>query len=166
MSVVSIPSAKTAFHELIQYFIICWPVDHYCGKCWSIKRFQVDSLPLFRAIWIWFVLCFCCGSDGKESVCNAGDPGSIPGLGKSPGRKVWQPTPVFLPEKSHGQSSLVVCSPWGHKKWDITGQLTVSHPQILWAALSLSISKFMCWTSNLQYLRMWLSGYLLKRWLN
>ena len=78
-----------------------------------------------------------------KNLCNAGDPGSIPGLGKSPGRKVWQPTP-FLPEKSHGQSSLVVCSPWGHKVWDITGQLTVSHPQILWAALSLNISKFMC----------------------
>ena len=25
------------------------------------------------------------GSDGKESACNAGDPGSIPGLGTSPG---------------------------------------------------------------------------------
>ena len=25
------------------------------------------------------------GSDGKETACNAGDPGSIPGLGKSPG---------------------------------------------------------------------------------
>ena len=24
------------------------------------------------------------GSDGKESACNAGDPGSIPGLGRSP----------------------------------------------------------------------------------
>ena len=26
------------------------------------------------------------GSDGKESACNAGDPGSIPGLGRSPGQ--------------------------------------------------------------------------------
>ena len=25
------------------------------------------------------------GSDSKESVCNEGDPGSIPGLGRSPG---------------------------------------------------------------------------------
>ena len=25
------------------------------------------------------------GSDGKETACNAGDPGSIPGLGGSPG---------------------------------------------------------------------------------
>ena len=28
---------------------------------------------------------FPCGSAGKESTCNAGDPGSIPGLGRSPG---------------------------------------------------------------------------------
>ena len=28
---------------------------------------------------------FSCGSSGKESACNAGDLGSIPGLGKSPG---------------------------------------------------------------------------------
>ena len=27
---------------------------------------------------------FCGGSDGKEFVCNAGDPGSIPELGRSP----------------------------------------------------------------------------------
>ena len=26
-----------------------------------------------------------CGSDGKESACNAGDAGLIPGLGRSPG---------------------------------------------------------------------------------
>ena len=25
------------------------------------------------------------GSDGQESACNAGDPGSVPGLGRSPG---------------------------------------------------------------------------------
>ena len=26
----------------------------------------------------------------------------------------WHPTPVLLPGKSHGQRSLVGCSPWGH----------------------------------------------------
>ena len=31
------------------------------------------------------ILGFPCGSAGKESTCNAGDPGSIPGLGRSPG---------------------------------------------------------------------------------
>ena len=27
------------------------------------------------------------GSDGKESACNAGDPGPVPGLGRSPGEE-------------------------------------------------------------------------------
>ena len=40
------------------------------------------------------------GSDGKESACNAGDPGSIPGLGREQ-----QPAPVFLPGEFHGQRS-------------------------------------------------------------
>ena len=31
------------------------------------------------------------GSDGKESACNAGDPGSIPGLGSSPGEGIGYP---------------------------------------------------------------------------
>ena len=39
--------------------------------------------------------------------------GSIFGLGRSPGVGKWQPTPVFLPGKSDGQSSLVGYSPWG-----------------------------------------------------
>ena len=55
------------------------------------------------------------GSDGKESACNAGDPGSIP-VGKIPWRRKWKPTPVFLPEESHGQRSLAGYSPWGHKE--------------------------------------------------
>ena len=35
----------------------------------------------------------------------------------------WQPTPVLLPGKSHGQRSLVGCSPWGRKESNMTGQL-------------------------------------------
>ena len=42
------------------------------------------------------------GSDGKVSVCNTGDPGSIPRLGRSPGEENGNPTPVSLPGKSHG----------------------------------------------------------------
>ena len=48
------------------------------------------------------------GSEGKASACNAGDPGSIPGSGRSPGERKWQPTPVLLPGESHGWRSLVV----------------------------------------------------------
>ena len=39
---------------------------------------------------------------------------------KIPWRRKWQPTPVFLPGKSHGRRSLEGCSPWGCKKLDIT----------------------------------------------
>ena len=50
----------------------------------------------------------------KASACNAGDMGSIPGLGRSPGEENGN-TPAFLSGKSHGQGSLAGYSPWGHK---------------------------------------------------
>ena len=36
------------------------------------------------------------------------------------GRRRWHPTPVLLPGKSHGQRSLVGCSPWGLEESDMT----------------------------------------------
>ena len=48
---------------------------------------------------------------GKESSQNAGDAGLIPGLRRSPWRRKWQSTPVFLPGESHGLRSLVGYSP-------------------------------------------------------
>ena len=46
-------------------------------------------------------------SVGKESACNAGDPGSIPRLGRSTGEGIGYPAPVFLgfPGGSAGKSS-------------------------------------------------------------
>ena len=57
----------------------------------------------------------------EESTYNAGDLGSIPGLGRSPGEGNGYPTPVFLPGEFHGQRSWVGYSPWGHKELDTTG---------------------------------------------
>ena len=66
----------------------------------------------------------------KESACNAGDLGSIPGSGRSPGEGngnplqysclEWLPIPIFLLREFHGQSSLADYSPWGHKESDRT----------------------------------------------
>ena len=42
---------------------------------------------------------------------------------EDPLEKEWQPTPVFLPGKSHGLRILVGYSPWGHKESDMTEQL-------------------------------------------
>jgi len=63
---------------------------------------------------------------GKESASAGatGDKGSMPGLGKSLGDGIWQPTPVFLPGKSHGQRNSAGHSPWSHKELDMTERLS------------------------------------------
>ena len=65
------------------------------------------------------------GSDSKESACNVGDLGSVPGQ-EDPRRRGWQPTPVFLPGESPGQRSLVGYSPWDCQESDRTEQQTLS----------------------------------------
>ena len=43
-----------------------------------------------------------------------------PWVGKISRNRKWQPIPVFLPEKSHGQRSLVGPSPWGCEELDMS----------------------------------------------
>ena len=65
--------------------------------------------------------------DSKESACNAGDLGSIPRLGRSPGEGVgseWQPTPVFLPGESPWTEEPGGLQSMGHKELDMTKQLS------------------------------------------
>ena len=57
---------------------------------------------------------FSCGSVGKESACNTGDLGSIPGLGRSPGERKGYPLQYFGLENSMD------------KEWDTTEQLSLS----------------------------------------
>ena len=57
----------------------------------------------------------------KNPPVNAGDireAALIPGIGKIPWKKEWQPIPVFLPGESLGQRRLVGYSPWGCKELD------------------------------------------------
>ena len=68
-----------------------------------------SSLSLLFLISVWD---FPHSSVGKESACNAEDPGSIPGSGRVPEEGKWQPTPGFLPGESHGQRSLSGYGPW------------------------------------------------------
>jgi len=50
-----------------------------------------------------------------------------PWVGKSPWRRKWQATPIFLPgESALTEENLVGYSPWGHKELDTTEQLTLS----------------------------------------
>ena len=54
--------------------------------------------------------------NGKESTCLCRRHGFDPWVGKKPWRRKWQPNPVFLPGKFHGQRSLLSYSPWGPKR--------------------------------------------------
>ena len=62
--------------------------DHF-----AILKLAVNTLYAGLPRWL----------SGKESTCNAGNAGSIPGFGRSPGIGNGSLTPVFLPGKSHGQ---------------------------------------------------------------
>ena len=68
------------------------------------------------------------GSDSEESACNAGDTGYNPGSGRFPLRR----THSSIPGEFCAQRSPVGYSPWGHKRSDMTEQLTLSLSQKLY----------------------------------
>ena len=132
----------------------------------AVQVVMVDDRVNRISWWLHPLLGFPDSSVAKESSCNAGDPGLIPGAGRSPGevgigyplpyswaslvaqtvknlsamqetwiqslgqedpwRRAWQPTPVFLSGKFHGQRSLVGYSSWGGKESDKTEQLSTA----------------------------------------
>ena len=71
-------------------------------------------------------------SDGKESACNAGDLGSIPGLGGSPGGGNDNPLQYSCLENPHGWRSLAGYSSWAHKELDMTEQLSTQTLKMKW----------------------------------
>ena len=73
------------------------------------------------------------GSEGKESTCQFRRRKRCsfnPWVGKIPWRRAWQPTPVFLPGKSHGQRSLAGYSPWSHSVWHNWEHTHIAEPRV------------------------------------
>ena len=71
------------------------------------------------------------GSDGKESVCNAGDPGSIPGSRSSPGEGNGSPLQYSCLENPRDRRTWRATVHGGHKELDTTEQLTHTYKVIL-----------------------------------
>ena len=102
---------------LISKFAYVEPsLHHPKGKFFIVMEnpFNVSEFNL----WIFVKLCilskdFPGGSVVKNLPVNAGDAEFNPWVQKIPWRRKWQSTPVFLPEKFHGQRSLRGYSPWG-----------------------------------------------------
>ena len=68
----------------------------------------------------------------------AGDMGFDPWVGKFPWRRKWQPIPVFLAGKFHGQRSLVGYSPWSCGELDTT-EHTCKHLGFIWFSSGISL---------------------------
>ena len=82
-------------------------------------------------------------------VClQCGRPRFDPWVGKILWRRKWQPTPVFLPGKSHGRRSLAGYSSWEPKESDMTEQHHFHFLKSLvwWASQILSVA---CWSFKL-----------------
>ena len=70
--------------------------------------------------------CFPGGWDTKESACNAGDLGSIPRLGRSPGGRYGNPLQYSCLENPRRQRSLAGYIPWGRKESDMIKWLSTA----------------------------------------
>ena len=101
------------------------------------------------------------GSSGKEPASQYRrhkSRGFSPWVRKIPWRRAWQPTPVFLSGKSHGERSLAGYSPWGHKESDtieatvyivvirqIANHISCSYPNNLKLRLHPNSSRLVMW---------------------
>ena len=87
------------------------------------------------------------GLDVKESACRAGDLGSVPYLGRSPGKGSGNPFQYSCLENPHGQRSVEGCNPWGRKESDATEWLNHNHNKYMFKecnliSLGISISQW------------------------
>ena len=111
----SIELKKFHCHSLLTFFIIgLLMLKRPILGCWwaSLVAQRLKRLPAVKEIWV--------RSLGRED----------------PWRRKWQPTPVFLPEESHGRRSLVGYSPRGRKECDTT-DLTFFLSFFLWLLTQL-----------------------------
>ena len=81
----------------------------------NTARESVESSKVNHTHFWTICISFPRGSVAKESSCQCRRSKFNPWVGKIPGRRKWQATPVLLPKKSNGPRSLVGKSPWGCK---------------------------------------------------
>ena len=126
-------SSSSSFEIWLAEMELCCNCKMHMGF-WRLKtkKFFLKRTP--APIWEGFPG----DSDGKESTCNEGDLGLIPGLGRSPGGRYGNPLQYTCPENPRGQRSLVGYSPWGHKESDTTERLSTAHMNTaIWEELGL-----------------------------
>ena len=125
-------------HGVLQARILEWVAMAFSrGSSWPRDRIRISHLSALaggffttnaKITWTVFkllemrgphpmdlILSFPGGSVGKESTCNVGDLGLIPGLGKSPREGNGNPLQNSCLREFHGQRRLVSYRPWDHR---------------------------------------------------
>ena len=95
-------------------------------------------------------------SAGKESTCNVGDLGLIPGLGRSPGEGKGYPLQYYGLENSMGCTS-----PWGRNESDTTEPLSLSLSWQSWFQLVLPPAQCSSWCTLHRSQVSWVTIYSL-----
>ena len=128
---------KQYHHQMVRvnyyschYIYIIWMQLEYMF-CTQYMGTHLVGLDSSSHTYLWFHLSmpkyahqdFPGGSDGKASCLQCRRPGFDPWVRKILWWRKWQPTPVLLPVKSHGQRSMVGYNPQGRKESDTTERL-------------------------------------------
>ena len=120
----SLASASTLALDLALRF--SWALSTLCFCSCSPCSELTPGDPILLSFWtlsslqnswnsvLFIKMGFSGGSNGKESTYNAGDPGLIPGSGRSRGKGNGYPCRSSCLEKSHRQRSLETDCRWGH----------------------------------------------------
>ena len=109
------------------------------SACGTEQRMGKTEEPEAAVGRLWNTECFACifshrmaslvAHRVKNLPANAGDPGKVPRLGRSPGEGHGNPLQYsILPGEFRGQRILAGYSPWSHKESDMTEQLTLPFP--------------------------------------
>ena len=98
--------------------------------------------------------------NGNESACSAGDEGFNPWVRKSPWRRDWRPTQVFLPGESHGQRRLAGYGPWGRRVGHDLVARTARHVASFTRVKTLCVTQASIFTTQGCVFVLW--GFLLK----
>ena len=89
-------------------------------------------------------MCFPSGSDSKQSACSAGDPGSIPTSGRSPGEGNGYPLQYSCLENFMDREAWQALCPWDHRVRHDGSNLACTHTHTLFNCMKVKILPFLC----------------------
>ena len=122
-SIINIMSSLVWFDENVDktHRNSCSRTWEYSKRCRQIDKRRQFPAEHYHPLWPWL--------SGIDSTWNAGDPGSIPGSGRSPGTGNGNPLQYSCLENSMDWGTWQA-SPWGYKESGMTEQLTLSSTQL------------------------------------